>query len=461
MPEQDRWKLLLCRERHVPRGAGAGAASQNHHHRAFEEDYQRIVFSSAFRRLQDKTQVFPLEPNDYVRTRLTHSVEASCVGRTIGAEVAHRLSAAGKACSTDASAVFPALVSAACLAHDIGNPPFGHFGETAIRTWFAQHKHVLADLRTSEERDDFLDFEGNAQAFRILTRLQNWTDGDGLGLTYALLGTSLKYLRPSHWTSQVSQKSRQKCGYFQSERETFEQVMEKTGMRQHRHPLTFLVEAADDIAYLTGDVEDALKKGVLSTERLREELVHRLKTEEEQIVSVLSRSAGAGASGRDEDALVARRFRIAAQDRLVDAASQAFVEHYDSIMDGSFDEEILRSSSASRLYGALNDIGPSLIYVHPSVLGLELIGYEVIHGLLDRFVEALTSPDRTRSRTRAGKIVQLLSSNFRRVAEASPGKLESRYNQLHVATDYLCGMTDSFALNLFQRITGSKVADAG
>ena len=233
---------------------------------AFQQDYDRIVFTSAFRRMKDKTQVFPLSKSDYVRTRLTHSLEASCVGRSLGALVGREIIARHELKNVE-SGDFGAIVAAACLAHDIGNPPFGHAGEDAIREWFRNSGLLERHPFTPAQRADFEHYEGNAQGFRIVTRLQNPAN-PGLQLTSAVLAAFTKYPRPSSVATELDGKSGKKFGFFQQDIDNFRQVARSTGLVERipgtawrRHPLAFLVEVADDTCYLIVDLEDAARLG--------------------------------------------------------------------------------------------------------------------------------------------------------------------------------------------------------
>jgi dGTPase len=261
MSQRKIWEKLLSAER-----PGAGKVPGTPERTAFQQDYDRIVFTSAFRRMKDKTQVFPLSKSDYVRTRLTHSLEASCVGRSLGAVVGREIIARHGLQYVE-SGDFGAIVAAACLAHDIGNPPFGHAGEDAIREWFCTSGVLDRHPFTSAQRADFERYEGNAQGFRIVTRLQNPAN-PGLQLTSAVLATFTKYPRPSQLDAELDGKSGKKFGFFQQDAEAFQQVARSTGLVERipgtawrRHPLAFLVEVADDTCYLIVDLEDAAKLG--------------------------------------------------------------------------------------------------------------------------------------------------------------------------------------------------------
>ncbi|MCG8428445.1 MAG: dNTP triphosphohydrolase, partial [Chromatiales bacterium] len=269
------WPQLLSRKRLGSDEDPSGTTVRTD----FQRDFDRIVFCSAFRRMQDKTQVFPLSRVDYIRTRLTHSLEASSIGRSLATLVGEQIIVRHQLDGFEASD-FGDICAAACLAHDIGNPPFGHSGEDAFRHWAlsAPYGQRRVAVLQGSEKEDFLNFEGNAQGFRIITRLQNAANHGGLQLTCATLATFTKYPRES-WLggSRFDGVSAKKQGFFAADRELFEEVAEATGMIRreplraiwYRHPLSFLVEAADDISYRVIDIEDGFRLGHLSFEEVK------------------------------------------------------------------------------------------------------------------------------------------------------------------------------------------------
>lgn len=278
------WSKLLS-----PTRLGRKDAKQKDVRSEFQIDYDRIVYSSAFRRLQDKTQVFPLSESDYVRTRLTHSIEVSCVGRSLGTLVGQFVIEQAGLKDIQAQE-FGNIVAAACLAHDIGNPPFGHSGEEAIRVWFkGSGKKYLKGL-SREEKEDFLNFEGNAQGFRVLTRLQNAINRGGMQLTYAVLGAYNKYPRRAYLPKFAKSEnvSEKKFGFVRSDEKSFKEIAEGLGLNKKqggawsRHPLAFLMEAADDICYRIIDLEDGHRVGRVSfeeTEKLLKPMAFSTKKE--------------------------------------------------------------------------------------------------------------------------------------------------------------------------------------
>ena len=263
------WKSLLCDDR-----IRSYRRKGSHDLRTeFEKDYHRIILSASFRRLQDKTQVFPLDRSDFIRTRLTHSMEVSSYGKSLGQNISQNIiNVIGDESFLPEYAVHVCdILQCAGLLHDIGNPPFGHFGETIIREWFRKnlkeitfHEKRLTEILKPQMIRDFYFFEGNTQALRLVTKLHYLVDVHGMNLTKALLGTIMKYPVSS---LEIDKKSgnikTKKMGYFYADRDVFEEIQKSLGTGGNRHPLTYILEAADDIAYLTADIEDAFKKGCI------------------------------------------------------------------------------------------------------------------------------------------------------------------------------------------------------
>ena len=266
-----------------------GASHKNKYTRStdlrseFEKDYHRIIGSASFRRLQDKTQVFPLDKSDFIRTRLTHSLEVSSFAKSLGQNIGENILAYKRdpSFTPKMKEDICSILQCAGLIHDIGNPPFGHFGEAAIREWFARslpvlqyHGEPVAQVLSEQMREDFYHFEGNAQALRLVSKLHFLVDENGMNLTYALLNTIVKYPVASN---QINKKSGnikdKKMGFYLADEEIFREIQKETGTNGRRHPLTFILEAADDIAYKTADIEDAYVKGFVSYPALLEELV--------------------------------------------------------------------------------------------------------------------------------------------------------------------------------------------
>lgn len=452
------WKTLLCAERPRP------STITGDHRAEFERDFDRSVFSTPVKRLQDKAQVFPLEPHDAVRTRLTHSLEVSSVARGLGIAVGQWL-LTRKEIESGMERWIEAIAATCGLIHDLGNPPFGHSGENAIREWFAlkfPNGELKRKLDGNEQlTQDFLRFEGNAQSLRLVSKLQILADFHGLNLTFATLSTSCKYTAASHATISSGDHAKSKPGYFASENELVKLIREKTGTGEARHPLTFLVEAADDIVYSVADIEDAVKKGVLKWRDAKEWLENTngasCTAAFERMNRILKAGAAAVPSDLPDDVL-ASAFRTAAIGILVPAAFATFEARYDEIMRGAYTGELVKDCADAGLLKQLKTLGRERVYCTPSNLRLELMGRRVICGLMDLFWEGasvLPVDDAPSPNTFPGKIGALLSENYRRVFRhfvKNATELPELYHRFQLVTDYVCGMTDSFAKRLHSEL---------
>jgi len=445
LPRTLDWQHLL------PEGREAGDAEPPSAARSpFQRDHDRILFSGSFRRLADKTQVFPLPFDDHVHSRLTHSLEVATIGRSLGTLVGRALAAQGASlpAGRDARDVGD-CVAAACLAHDLCNPPFGHIGESAIQEYFAQQAPPdLLEPLTERERQDLLRFEGNAQAFRILTRLERpWRQG-GLSLTHATIGAFLKY----PCTSEVSAarpggRGAKKHGLMAGELATWELIAPELGLERRRpgvdhwprHPLAFLTEAADDVAYLLLDLEDGL--------RLR----HVSETEYAQLVEPLcapNHIARHARQPEDRNERLDRAgwLRAGAIDTLIHELADAFVANGGAILDGSFDDELRKHipKPHAAALDAVWDLCLKRCYRARDVLKMELAGAEAIQGLLDCFVHALLDKD------------SLRGQHQRRLRSMVIDDSGSRYDQLVRITDHVAGMTDNYAVRLYRELRGMR-----
>jgi dGTPase len=472
-----KWKDLLSTKRVAelfgqPPSAGDSRTE-------FERDYGRVLFSTPLRRMQDKTQVFPLEQHDSVRTRLTHSLEVSSVSRSLGRLVSGWLEER-KIFSRQEAADVETIAATCGLLHDMGNPPFGHSGERAIQGWFDKRtgrpeKHnPLARLDgksalTLQCRNDLLRFEGNAQTIRLLSTLQlvsyqqRYVDY-GLNLTCATFSAACKYVAPSHRLGKTNSRkrdhAREKPGYFASENRVIDAVRTITGTGQHRHPITFLVEACDDLVYCTGDLEDAVKKGLLTWEELKVELLEcsegdRLvaqtiqKAEEKVDYKVSDRWT------RNEE--VTQAFRTHTMNTIKAASLKRFQENYEAIMEGDYTHELARDPDCEsvNLLNACQAVLRRRIFPLQEVIKIELMGRQIIHELMDAFWEAahttpsssLSEPD---SKSFTGKLLRLVSKNYRLALKRAlkEGYLPERYCRLQLVTDQISGMTDTFACTL-------------
>lgn len=438
------WEKLLSNER-----LGAGRAPGSAERTAFQQDYDRIVFTSAFRRMKDKTQVFPLSKSDYVRTRLTHSLEASCVGRSLGAVVGREIIARHGLQHVE-SGDFGAIVAAACLAHDIGNPPFGHAGEDAIREWFRTSGLLERHPFTPAQRADFERYEGNAQGFRIVSRLQSPAN-PGLQLTSAVLATFTKYPRPSYLETTLDGKSGKKFGFFQQDAEAFQRVAHSTGLVERipgsawrRHPLAFLVEVADDTCYLIVDLEDAAKLGFVP-----------YRDAECLLADLAGNTINGGRLDRLHDPKERLEYlRAKAIGRLLESAAAVFLENEESILDGEFDDELLEQSPIAHPLQAILKLAKETIYTARPALEIETAGFEVLGALLGLFsnaVEARAEVPGTRFTTRERMLLKLLPVQF--LGHGGEPNSDPYIRLLQVA-DFVAGMTDSYAVDMYRKLKG-------
>ncbi|MBP1578602.1 MAG: deoxyguanosinetriphosphate triphosphohydrolase [Oscillospiraceae bacterium] len=439
----------------------------------FAKDYHRIISSASFRRLQDKTQVFPLDRGDFVRTRLTHSLEVSSFAGSIGDTALARLSETHPEITPQVRADCAEILRCAGLIHDIGNPPFGHFGEFAIREWFTDNLPRLscrgksaAELLTPQQHADLEHFEGNAQALRVLTKLHFMVDSNGMNLTYALLNTIIKYPVPSTGINKKSGDIRtKKMGYFAAEQQLYENITSSTGAKDCRYPLTWLLEAADDIAYKTADIEDAQRKGLLSYNTLLSELGSltdkcRTRGESETLQKTLEllphylrNARQRGMPSVEENAV--QNFLVRVQSMMIYAAADSFVKNYDLIMRGELRTELLADSPVRVLSDALSDIACRYAFNSKEILRIELSVSEMVNCLLERLSGAALRFETPQEKMTDSKLINVISENYVKICRSgwsSPS--EEMYSRLMLVTDYVCGMTDGFARQLFRELRG-------
>lgn len=439
-------KLLSISRLGWPGAKKQGGRSQ------FQQDIDRIVFSAAFRRLAHKTQVHPLSENDHVHTRLTHSIEVSSVGRSLGTIVGNtvRKRQSGQKLSED---TFGYIVQAACLAHDIGNPPFGHSGEDSICQWFGRdflkNNAFYASLGVAE-RNDLLFFEGNAQGLRILTQLENYKWAGGLQLTYAVLATFAKYPHSSasHPIPQDKYVGSKKIGFFDAERTYFAQVARGVGLISRpnlsgnwcRHPLAFLVEAADDICYAIIDIEDGYELGYLT-----------FSEAESVLAPIAGRLKNLGSLEQHEKI---GKLRAVAIGNLVKAVAGAFLDNEKRILKGEFGEELIAETKYKRHIRNAKDIGREKIYLSERKTIIEIAASKIISGLLDLFIPIVAEAENVnwehdKLPPHSQKLVRLIPNEFLGVG--------TRYEGLLRITDFISGMTDRYALDLYRKLHGISV----
>ena len=453
---------------------------------AFERDYGRVVFSTPLRRLQDKTQVFPLEQHDAVRTRLTHSLEVSSVSRTLGHEVGNWIAQKNEINSRQVHDI--ETISATCgLLHDLGNPPFGHAGEDAIRSWFSdrlrheeiarQHdapgakEGIFSALETKKDKkrrdqyeNDFLNWEGNSQTLRLVSRLQVLADFNGLNLTCGTFSAACKYVARSNEIDERRGHEYSKLGFFASEDETFVGVAKQTGTNMARNPITFLVEASDDIVYATGDLEDAVRKDLLDWEMLKAYL--STESDEDELVEETIAAAEEKVHYEPKGIPVpnielAQAFRTFSIQVMKEECFNTFCKRYTKIMNGQYQKELLKDPEcrAAKFVHACKRVGKKHVYPAKETLKLELMGRRVIHDLMDVFWEGARGlgsgslPAKWDSRF-GEKASGLISRNYVEVFNKAleDESLPERYCRLQLVTDQIAGMTDTFATRLHKRL---------
>ncbi len=424
------------------------STNNNERRGEFERDYDRLVFSSPFRRLQNKTQVFPLPGSVFVHNRLTHSFEVACVGRSLANNVMRGIRERyGESC--ELLDEIGSIVSAACLAHDMGNPPFGHAGERAIGAFFAEgNGNAIISQLPNEQRSDFMYFDGNANAFRLLTHQFNGRRPGGFVQTYSMLAAIVKY----PYDSSHATREKQKFGFFKADESTYRTIADKLGISdvEHvaghavRHPLVYLVEAADDICYQLMDIEDAHKLGILTTaETLDLLLEFQPEERHEHVRQVLNMV-------QDDNEKVSY-LRSTAVGVLVDACTEAFLNHYHEIMAGDLVQALIKMTDdrVRETYKRCSRLAVKRIYHAPEVLDIELSGYRIISTLMDTYVTAVQTPNATYSE-------QLLA----RVPDQYQVYDNDLYTRLLAVVDYVSGMTDVYALDLYRKIMGISITNS-
>ena len=411
----------------------------------FQRDYDRLIFSAPFRRLQNKTQVFPLPGSIFVHNRLTHSLEVSSVGRSLGNDVAKILIERHPELHNSFLPEIGSIVAAACLAHDLGNPPFGHSGEKAISTFFSEGKGMfLKDQLSAMEWDDLTHFEGNANAFRLLTHQFEGRRKGGFAMTYSTLASIVKY---PYSSSLAGKKS--KFGFFISEEDTFRTIADELGLikiqdkplKYTRHPLVYLVEAADDICYQMMDIEDAHKLKILTTD----ETINLLMGYFTEVKQAKIRETFTRVSDINEQIAYLRSSVIGL---LVRECTKAFVDHEHEIMNGEFNQALIKQISplAANAYEHCAKVSLEKIYRSRDVLDIELAGFQIISTLLELMVEAVCTPEKAYSKL----LIDRVSSQYNIKAPVL-------FDRIQAVLDYVSGMTDVFALDLYRKINGNSL----
>lgn len=475
------WEKLLTDKRLRNSGSGGKYGVRN----AFESDYGRVIYSPAIRRMHDKTQVFPLSDDDNIHTRLTHSQEVMSIGYTFGIKLIEEifndhnlkiteenfsfLEKEGDNLKATLLRTIPIILQTVCLFHDIGNTPFGHFGEDTISKYFEkllESKYLIND----EMNIDFTQYDGNAQGLRVLTKLQILDDIYGLNLTSAVLATYIKYPNKLK-KGDGSIIAEKKHGIFYSEYDYFDEIMNNCGLKDsnvyYRHPLCFLMEAADTIAYRTMDVEDGFNKGLYKVDYIFKILTENI--EDENFLIELGKIINLKTNEKTKMV----RLRIFLIDYLVNKSFEIFIKNYEQIMDGNYQNELLDDDPLS-IDNLLGNICKREIFDSDDVNSLEVTGYSVTKGLLDFYIKAIINKEDGLEK----KAFNLISKSIINAAifedKIHKGKLQrsqhdisnfdfddfqnlDEYYKFRVIIDFVSGMTDKFALKHFQKISGQRI----
>lgn len=437
------WKQLISNKRF---GQEHKHAERHDDRSEFKRDYDRLIFSSTFRRLQNKTQVFPLPGSIFVHNRLTHSLEVASVGMSIGNDISRRVIQKRSELKDTLVEEIGTIVSAACLAHDLGNPPFGHSGEKAIQTFFSEGPgQKIKSMVSSEFWDDITHFEGNANAFRILTHRFKGRRQGGFVMTYSMLASIVKYPFASSLAGNHG-----KFGFFASEAESYRKIADELGifcksapgepLKYARHPLVYMVEAADDICYEIMDIEDSHKLKILSFA----ETEHLLLSFFDEDIQQKIRQRIIDEEMTDENEKVVY-MRASVIGKLENECVAAFLAHEEEILAGTLEGSLIDhiSERQKKAYKECEKISYSKIYQSKPVLDIELSGYKIMATLMEVFIEAAVNPSRFYSK-------QLL----RRVSSQYDIENENLEERIMAVIDYISGMTDIYALDIYQKING-------
>lgn len=437
------WKQLISNKRF---GQEHKHAERHDDRSEFKRDYDRLIFSSAFRRLQNKTQVFPLPGSIFVHNRLTHSLEVASVGMSIGKDISRRVIKKQPDLKDTLVEEIGTIVSAACLAHDLGNPPFGHSGEKAIQTFFSEGPgQKIKSMVSSEFWDDITHFEGNANAFRILTHRFKGRRQGGFVMTYSMLASIVKYPFASSLAGNHG-----KFGFFASEAESYKKIADELGifcksapgepLKYARHPLVYMVEAADDICYEIMDIEDSHKLKILSFAETEHLLLSFFDEDIQQ--KIRQRIIDEELTDENEKVVYMRASVIG---KLENECVAAFLAHEEEILAGTFEGSLIDhiSERQKKAYKECEKISFSKIYQSKPVLDIELSGYQIMATLMEVFIEAAVNPSRFYSK-------QLL----RRVSSQYDIENENLEERIMAVLDYISGMTDIYALDIYQKING-------
>lgn len=434
---------------------------------SFLRDHDRIIFSSAFRRLQNKTQVFPLPGAIFVHNRLTHSLEVASVGRSLGKAAGEKIAAKypgeGELFREFYRHELASVIMSACLAHDIGNPPFGHSGEDAIRAFFngveGDTRKIIHDSLSENQRKDLEYFEGNSNALRVLTNSFNEPDPGGYKLTYTTLASLVKYPCASidGFNKKTGLIATKKSGFFDSELSTYEQIADtlhipkKEGYRHvyARHPFVYLTEAADDICYRVIDLEDAHRLHIITLDTFMDMFLPFFEQEQDynSIDYIKKKVANINDDNQKVQYIRARWIGL-----MIEKMSDIFMAYEAELLNGTLEKELLKClpEKDRKLIDRINEFSVKHVYNYKAVVEIEIAGYNVIGGLLKEFVHAVLNPHLSKS----GKIIKLVSSQFPLTQDP-----KDVYHNIQSLVDFISGMTDLYAIDIYRKITGITIPE--
>lgn len=438
------WEQLISNKR---LGQESRHTTKHDDRSEFKRDYDRLIFSAPFRRMQNKTQVFPLPGSIFVHNRLTHSLEVASVGMSLGNDVAHHLLQWRPELGKTLFPQIGTIVSTACLAHDMGNPPFGHSGEKAIQTFFSEGKGAFLQQELHPQQwADITHFEGNANAFRLLAHRFKGRREGGFVMTYTTLASIVKY----PFASTLADKGHGKFGFFAEEQDTYCKIADDLGITRRskpgqpveyvRHPLVYLVEAADDICYEIMDIEDAYKLKIMSFDETRQLLLGFFSKEMSN--SIQQRIIDEQITDPSEQVIYMRACAIGALEK---ACVEAFLNHEEDIMDGSLKGGLIDNMEPAlqEAYRRCAEVSKRMIYKSKPVLDVELSGFKIMETLMEVMVDAAVHPERFYSQ----QLVSRVSSQYDITAADLPTRIMA-------VVDYISGMTDVYALDIYQKING-------
>jgi dGTPase len=456
MKNKDKWSRLLGEMRFREKTPTIPTDGRN----PFENDYGRLISSAPIRRLQDKTQVFPLEQSDFIRTRLTHSLEVSYIASSIGQSIEKILIDYGDV-TYDQKGFLSSLLRVSGLIHDLGNPPFGHFGEEAVKKFFNDYfrDYTEKDL-SKDEIEDFKNFDGNVQTFRILSKLHYFGDAYGYNLTYSSLASIIKYPASStegNLGKGSAEIGKKKFGYFVTERDKYDSINLHLQLHNRRSPVVYLLEAADDIAYSAADIEDGVKLGTINLIDVKEIFESNLVDNKDVVLRELDKLQHLYSGKNIDDSVIIQKFRIFTQRIMIEEIIRSFQVNYEAIMNGTLEKEIIDISNASDIRRAYKKL-QAKVFDEKSIVKKEIAGWEAIYGLLDIFVKASESENfKADGNTYESRIFRIISSSYRTVYQNFEPYHNDRYKRLQLVVDFISGMTDSYAINLFQELKGIKL----